>query len=971
MYNFKQIEQEVLQFWKKIDLLSKLLKKNKGNKPYFFLDGPPYANDIPHVGHIKNTLVKDLNIRLAFMKGYDVLFQPGFDTHGLPVENKVEKKLNLKSKKDIEKLGIKKFTDICKASAADNKDLWMEVYDKLGSWYSWKTPYLTYDNSYLESAWWSFKQIWDKGIVYEGKKPVFWCPKCETALAGYEVTDSYAMQKDPYILIKFKVKNTKNDYLLVFTTTPWTLISNVAIAAHPDADYVKVETLSGNLILAKDRLEVLEQQLEMGYKIIDEFKGKKLDGLKYEPILDVPIQHELSKNPKAHKVYMSIQILKERVPAKLRTKKGFTGEDIFEDFVTTKDGTGLVHAAPGHGKTDNEVGKYYQLPDPSPLDDSCKYTDEAGQFKGMFVKHADEHILELLKKTGNLLFSSKVEHKYPLCWRCKSPLIFRMSNQWFIKIESIKEKMLEENKKIKWYPEFARERFDSWILNAEDWNVSRQRYWGIPMPIWKCSCGDVKVIGSLEELEKNASKKLPKNFDLHTTSEIKLKCKECKKEMNKVNDIFDVWFDSGVAPFASLHYPFENKKLFEDHYPVSRINEAQDQIRGWFYSLMFCGVATFGKAPYKEVSMPGWVVDSKGEKMSKSIGNVIYAKEAIEEVGGDNLRFYYMWDIAPYELQMFNKETIKKEVWRIFNVLVNSSTYLLSLSDKISKVKLKKQEDLWVISKLNTLIKNYNENIDKFEYHTAARELADFILNTLSRTYIHIIRERSKDPKVAYVIYEALSKIILLLAPVTPFLSEHLYQELKKKYKLKEESIHLIDWPKHNEKLIDKDLESHFSIIQPIIQEILSQREKIQMGVRWPLAKVTIKTSDKKVEAAVKSLSSIIETQTNVKKVEATEDKEKLLVVLDSKLTKELEQEGFTREVMRKIQEMRKKAGLKPEDKIELLISSSYDLSEFKKEIMEKVGAKTLEFSLNKKKYTNSSKEKVKDKVFEIAFNKL
>src|SRR3989338_6010751 len=404
-----------------------------------------------------------------------------------------------------------------------------------------------------------------------------------------------------------------------------------------------------------------------------------------------------------------------------------------------------------------------------------KYTDEAGQFSGLFVKAADKDILEHLEKTGLLLFSSTVNHKYPLCWRCKTPLIFRLSDQWFIKIDSVKVKMLEGNKNVNWYPEFARERFDNWVLNAEDWNISRQRYWGIPIPVWKCECGELKVIGSVKELEKYSSKKLPKNFDLHTASEILLKCHHCKKDMKRIKDIFDVWFDSGVAPWASLGYPVNNKKLFEEHYPVSRINESQDQIRGWFYSLMFCGVATHDKPPYKEVSMPGWVVDSKGEKMSKSVGNVVFAKDAIEEVGADNLRFYYMWDIAPYELQMFNVEVIRKEVWKVFNILLNVNNYLLMQTDKVGKLKDLEIEDKWILSKLNSLIKGYHENLNNFEYHHVGRGLSDFLVNNVSREYIQIVRERvdKNDQRVFNVLFEVLSKYIILMSPISTHISEH------------------------------------------------------------------------------------------------------------------------------------------------------------------------------------------------------
>ena len=962
MYDFKKIEEESREFWKKINLLKLLEEKNKKGKSYFLLDGPPYANDVPHVGHIRNTVYKDLCIRLAFQRGYNVLFQPGFDTHGLPIENKVEKKLNIKHKKEILEMGIKKFTDICKASAADNKDLWLEVYDKLGSWYSWKSPYLTYDNNYLESAWWAFKEIWNKGLVYEGKRSVFWCPHCETALAGYEVTDSYANLKDPYVIVKFKVRNTKSDYLLVFTTTPWTLISNVAVAANPKEDYVKVETSKGNLILAKKRLEVLDEA-EVKHKIIQEFKGKKLENLEYESLIDVPVQKELEKNPKALKVIMSIPILKERVSAKMRTKKGTTGEDVFEDFVTVTEGTGLVHTAPGHGKTDNEVGKYYGLPEPSPLDDSCKYTDDAGQFKGMFVKDADNDILNLLEKTENLFFKSKIEHKYPLCWRCKSPLIFRMSNQWFIKINTIKDKMIEDNKKVKWYPDFAKERFDNWVLNADDWNISRQRYWGTPIPIWKCICGEIKVIGSLEELKKNAINKISKNFDLHEASEIILRCK-CKKEMKRINDIFDVWFDAGVAPWAPLHYPFENKKLFEDHFPVSRINESQDQIKGWFYYLMFCGVATFNKAPYLEVSMPGWVVDSKGEKMSKSVGNVVYAKDALESVGADNLRFYYMLDIAPYELQMFNVEVIRKEVWKVFNILLNVNNYLLMQTDKVGKLKDLEIEDKWILSKLNSLIKGYHENLNNFEYHHVGRGLSDFLVNNVSREYIQIVRERvdKNDQRVFNVLFEVLSKYIILMSPISTHISEHLYQQLKGKFNLEEKSVHLINLPKVEDDKIDEDLEESMEEAKKVMQEILAQREKAQLGIRWPLQSVEVKVDKVK---NIKSFDEVIRRKTNVKKLDIK--KGEFSVNLNTKLTAELEQEGYAREIMRVIQDLRKKAKLEKKDKIKLFIHSKFDLSKFKDEIMEKVGAESLEFKEYKGQHTNV--EKIRGKEFVISFN--
>ena len=966
MYNFSEVEEEIRKNWKKINLLKKLEKKNEKGDNYFLLDGPPYANFVPHVGHIRNTVFKDLNIRLAFMKGKNVFFQPGFDTHGLPVENMVEKNLKLKSKKDIEKLGINKFTAECKRHAATNKDLWMKVYDLLGSWYSWKEPYLTYENYYLESGWWTFKKLWERDLIYEGKKAVTWCPRCETALAGYEVTDSYKNLRDPIIFVKFKIKN-KDEYLLVFTTTPWTLISNVAIAAHPEGTYVKVETAKGKLILAEAGLKLLEE-FEIGYKVLSKFRGAELDGVKYESIIKVPVQDELDKNPNAHKIYMSIPILKERVASKVAAKKD-VGEsrDVFEDFVSTDEGTGLVHVAPGHGSTDNEVGKYYNLPSPSPLDNECKYTSEAGIFEGAFVKEADEEIIELLVKENKMIYHSTQEHKYPVCWRCKSPLIFRMSNQWFLNIDKVREKMLNENVKVNWLPNYAKERFETWVNNAVDWCISRQRYWDIPIPLWKCECGNIKVIESFEDLKKNAVEKVEKDFDLHNASRIHLKCK-CGKKMERINDIFDVWFDSGIAPWASLGYPFNNKKLFESNFPVNRINESQDQIRGWFYSLMVCGVSTFDKSPYEEVSMPGWVLDGKGEKFSKSSGNAIEAEGGIKEFGADALRLYYMWDVAPYELEKFSVDTVKKEIRGILNILWNIHNYLQSFKVK-DNVKIKEVEDKWLISRMNSLILEYNKDLDKFEYKNATRNLTAFIVDNISREYIQFVRNRDDDA-VPYVLKETLLTSIKLLAPICPYITDKIYSDLKGKG----DSVHLEDWPKADKKKIDKKLEDCMEDVREILQGILSQREKNQLGVRWPLRKVVIQTKDIKIMEALDVYEDLILKQTNIKELVLEEKKtvDRFELELDLKLDDELLAEGYSREMMRRIQNLRKTAKLNKDDRIELLIVDKDELLiKFEKEIKDKVGASKIEFAKSiKNNYKLKDKFKIREKHFEIALNK-
>ncbi len=1030
-----QTEKKMREHWKKINLLKLLEKKNADGEAYFLLDGPPYSNNVPHVGHIRNTVYKDLYVRLAFQQGKKVLFQPGFDTHGLPIENVVEKKIGVKSKQDIEKYGIAKFVQLCKENATLFKDLWLEVYDLLGSWYSWKEPYLTYHNSYLESAWWAFQRIWEKDWVYEGKKPVTWCPHCQTALAGYEVTDSYKNVSDPAVYVKFKLKN-QDAYLLVFTTTPWTLPSNVAVCAHPDKEYVKVSTDKGNLILAKRRLEFLDR-IEVKYKILEEFPGKKMDGWEYEPLVDVPVQKELQKNPKALRVYMSIPMLKERVASKIQEKKGVAKKDLYEDFVTVDDGTGLVHTAPGHGKTDYVVGEHYGLPAPSPLNDECRFTDDVGIYQGQFVKDADHAIAEHLHKIGQLLHYEKIEHSYPLCWRCKTPLIFKLSNQWFIRIEPVKEKMLLSNEETQWQPEFAKERFRTWVSNAEDWNFSRQRYWGIPIPLWRCPCGEIKVISSLEELQENATTPVSKDFDLHTASVVELKCL-CGKAMKRIPDIFDVWYDAGCAPYASLGYPKHNKELFEQHYPVSRINESQDQIRGWFYSLMFCSVAVFDKSPFHAVSMPGWVVDEKGEKFSKS-SNMLEAKKVLEQFGADALRFYYCWDLAPYELQKFSLATLKNDVTKYFNILWNLHTYLLTQKlDEPSKPS--QPEDHWILSRLNTTIQAVLKAYDTFELHQAGRALYTFIIDDLSRTYVQLTRER-EDGAPAHVLHECLQKVIAVSASINPHIAEQIYQNLASWHGKTKESVHLEPLPKPGK--IDEKLEQDMSLANELITATLSARDKVKLGVRWPLSEIIVDIDSPEYEQAAKDLIGVILRQTNIKKIThkkmkptldfkpnygalgkvfgqetavvielINQNKDKLLrqleekkplkidkhefqesqfeitrtapegyqlaefkggfVYLNLQLTPELESEGYTREIVRRIQQLRKEQMLTKQDAIKLTIVTLHPeiLENHRAVIQERVNAKTLTIKNVFEDKAGVKEETIRGKAFQILLEK-
>ncbi|MFH1649802.1 MAG: isoleucine--tRNA ligase [Candidatus Woesearchaeota archaeon] len=856
--DLKQEEEDLLKKWKEIKLLEMLERQNSQGKPYFFHDGPPYANNVPHAGHFRNNTYKDVYVRYAFMKGYNVLFQPGFDTHGLPIENMVEKQLKLTSKKDIETMGISKFTALCKQHATLNKELWMDMFDRMGAWYAWKKPYLTYENEYMDSCWHAFKKFWDKGLVYEGERPVHWCPHCQTSLAGYEATDAYKNMSDPGVFVLFKLKDDSAS-VLVFTTTPWTLPSNVALIVHPDEEYARTtvshEGKIHEIILAKKRITMLEDW-GMDVTVKETFPGKQLDGKKYEPLIDCQVQRDLEKEENALRIFMSIALLKERVPAKVALKKGIPAGDLYEHFVTAEEGTGIVHCAPGHGKTDFEVGEHYKMPRPSPLDDEAKFTKEVEQWQGKYVKEADHSIAEYLHEHGKLLKHERIDHSYPLCWRCKNPLIFRLSNQWFIRIDKIRDRMLEFNEQTDWVPEFAKERLQSWILNASDWNFSRQRYWGTPIPIWKAEDGDTIVIGSLSELEKLSGMNL-KDFDLHAASDIKIT--KDGKEFKRVPAIFDVWFDAGCSPFASLNYPIKNKATFEEHFPVDRIIESQDQIRGWFYYLMVCGTGYFDKPPYKAVSMYGWVVDANGEKMSKSLGNFIGAKELLEEFGADLSRFYVCWDIAPESLQKFSKETIKTEVSKFFIILRN----LVKLAEGAKPIESTKEtEDRWLLSRLHSTIKKTNDGIDTFQIHEATRAIYDFVITDLSRTYVQMVRERMDDDTIPrHMISHCLQTVSRLLAPFAPFTAEEIYSGEKK-------SVHLESYPELQEGMINQALEDRMIIAQEVITATLSARDIAKLGVRWPLPLITIQTEDGAMKNALEATKELVLSQTNAKQLQ-------------------------------------------------------------------------------------------------------
>jgi len=970
-YNHKVLEERVKEKWAKVKVPHKLQDKKK--KKFFLLDGPPYLNQVAHVGHVKTTTVKDVWAKFKQMQGFNVWLQPGFDTHGLPTENMVERDLGIKSKKEIEEMGIDKFIEACRNLVNNKEKEWLYMYKQLGAWRGWFDPYLSYQNSYIESGWWTVKRLHDRGMLVRGEKPIFWCPHCESALSGYEVTDSYADVKDPSIFVKFPIHGRENEFIVIWTTTPWTLVGNVAIVVHPNEYYVKAKVGKEILIIAEKRLKVLDD-LKMKYEVVEKFLGKELNDLKYDPVFDIPVQQKLKLDQNAHRIVLSFPVMKK---------------DKFQEFVTMEEGSGAVHSAPGHGPEDYELNKHYNMPIISPVDEGGKFTKEAGEFAELFVKAADKIIVEKLEKKGVLLHFSWLIHAYPLCWRCKTPLIYRLSKQWFFKIDTIKSKMIKENEKVRWMPDWGKTRFHNWLIAAVDWCVSQQRYWGIPLPVWICDkCQAIEVIGSVQELRDRSTEKLPKEFDLHrhVVDTIQLTCKNCNSTMKRVKDTMNVWFDSGISPWASFGYPFQNKTDFEKMWPVDLICESQDQIRGWFYSLMFCGIATFDELPYKSVGLMGWVLDEKGDKMSKSLGNVVWASEGIEKLGADVLRLYYCWEVPLWEIQKFSFKTAE-EIRRALNILWNSYIFFNTYQMENFKPRLTelKVEDRWILSKLNSLIADVTKNFENFEFHDAGRKLMDFVVNDLSRFYIKLIRDRvwvtesgtSKQTALS-VLNEVLITLSKLFAPITPYISEEIYQDLSGE----NDSVFMEQWPKGNKRFVDEVLEEQMEIAKKIIESSLSARQQTNIKLRWPIGSVIIVSDEKKVIYSVKNLKEILLQLSHAKDISVVKEKPdgefseadfdfgKLLI--SKKLDKKLLEEALIREIVREVQSLRKQNKFNVKEVIRLSLSSDETtnkvLNSHLKDLMKEVGARDVSIGELKGQYKGEIKfEEVK---IQIAFDK-
>ncbi len=941
-------ENDVMEYWKEKDIEKGALKLNEGGPKYYFLDGPPYASGDIHFGHAWNKVLKDYYIRFWRMRGYDVWAQPGYDTHGLPIENKVEKKLGLRNKGDIEELGVENFIQACRNFATQYIDAMNQQFNDIGVWMDWDNPYLTLDNEYIECSWFTFKKAFERGLLYKGKYPVHVCPRCQTVVAYNEI--EYFKAQDPSIFVKFKVRGKDNEYLIIWTTTPWTLPANTGVMVHPKETYVRVEVAGEVWILAKPRLEELMEKLEAGYRILEEFPGEKLVGLEYD-------------NPLKDLVTVQRDIVGRVVPS--------------AQFVEMTTGTGLVHCAPGHGKEDYKVGREHNLPQLSPVGLDGRFTEEAGKYAGMYIKDANPVIIQDLRERNALVLEETLVHDYPKCWRCDTPLIQISVPQWFFKISKIKEKLIEEAKKIKWHPEWVGKRFLNWLEGIDDWPISRQRYWGIPLPIWECEeCGEIKVVGSLDELGEEGRKLQ----DLHRPEidKVTLTCEKCGGTMRRIPDVLDVWFDSGVAAWASLGYP-KKEEPFKSLWPVKHVIEGSDQIRGWWNSSLICSVITFDRRPFENIMYHAMILDVHGVKMSKSKGNVITPREVVEKYSRDELR-YYLLTLDHGQDTNFNWNALR-ENRKFFTVLSNTYRFFQLYGERVTLEDVEdelKPEDRWIISRVNSLVKEVSELNKAFRHVKALRRIEEFVVNDLSRTYVKLIRDRTwptyqgEDKKAAQAtLYYVLDKVNRLLAPAIPFFVERMYLTVLGGEK---ESVHFEEWPEINENLINEELEESMEIIHEIADAVMSARQKAKLKLRWPIGSVEVISEDEKVRRALEILGDVLLKMVNAKSLgkvsgEAVEEEFELgKVKIAKELSEELLIEALASELIRRIQETRKKAGMNVEEEIILTVKGHPLLEKAEKLVSSKVNAR--EYRVGELEGELKGELEFQGNKIEFAFNK-
>ena len=977
---FVGMEKEIANLWNARNVIKKNFDMNQDGEYFTFYDGPPTANGKPHIGHILTRVMKDIIPRYKVMKGYKVIRKAGWDTHGLPVELEIEKKLGISGKEQIEEYGVEKFVKECKESVFTYVSMWEKMTEQIGYWVDMENPYVTYHNPYIESVWWALKQMWDKGLLYEGHKVMPYCPRCGTALSSHEVAQGYKDVKDLTAIAKFKVADEDNKYILAWTTTPWTLPSNLALCINKAYTYIEAKVNDEILILAKD---LAPKVLGEDFEIVREFQGTELLGTKYEQLMP------------------------------FGKVEGKAFEVIHGDYVTLSDGTGVVHIAPAYGEDDSLVAKANGITFINLVDKEGKFVEEVTPWAGKFVKKCDESICKWLEENNKLFKAEKHLHSYPHCWRCDTPLLYYPKESWFVAMTTLRDKLIENNNKINWYPDNIRTgRFGKFLENVIDWGISRDRYWGTPLPIWECECGHKECIGSIEEL-KNKGINVPEDIELHKPyiDAVHLNCPECGKEMERVKEVIDCWFDSGSMPFAQLHYPFENKELFEQNYPAQFISEAVDQTRGWFYTLLAISTAVFDRNPFENCIVLGHVLDKKGLKMSKSKGNVVDPFEVLGSEGADATRWHFYTASAPWLPTRFSTDDVSEAgrkflstLWNVYSFYVlyadldkfNPTEYADFVSDNVM--------DKWIMSKLNTLVKDVDAKLNSYDITNAALAIEDFT-DELSNWYVRRNRARYwsetlTDDKIgAYVtLYRVLTTLVKVAAPFVPFITEEIYQNLVVNLDPQaEESVHLCLWPEVDEKAIDKNLEAEMDLAYKIVKLGRSARNGANIKNRQPLSKMLVST-----DSLPAYYGDIITDELNIKTVEFGADlsthvnfeikpnlpvlgraygkmipqirkeigarnqmelaqtiqnggvvtinidgteielnKENLLVtmqglegyafagegstgvVLDTHISEELREEGHVREMISKIQNMRKESGFQVADKIKLYVADN------------------------------------------------
>ena len=1017
--NFVDREKKVEEFWKENHIFEKSMENRKEGETYTFYDGPPTANGKPHIGHVLTRVIKDMIPRYRTMKGYMVPRKAGWDTHGLPVELEVEKKLGLDGKEQIEEYGMEPFIKQCKESVWKYKGMWEDFSSTVGFWADMEHPYVTYYDDYIESEWWALKEIWNKKLLYKGFKIVPYCPRCGTPLSAQEVSQGYKTVKERSAVVRFKVVG-EDAYFLAWTTTPWTLPSNVALCVNPDETYCKVKAADGytyymaEALLDKVLGKLVKEEGEKAYEVLETYKGTDLEYKAYEPLFACAGEAAAKQKKKAHFVTC-------------------------DNYVTMSDGTGIVHIAPAFGEDDSRIGRNYELPFVQFVDGQGNLTKET-PYAGVFVKKADPMVLTDLDKEGKLFDAPKFEHDYPHCWRCDTPLIYYARESWFIKMTAVKDDLIRNNNTINWIPEsIGKGRFGDWLENVQDWGISRNRYWGTPLNIWECECGHMHSVGSIEEL-KEMSDNCPDDIELHRPyiDAVTIKCPKCGKEMHRVPEVIDCWFDSGSMPFAQHHYPFENKELFERQFPADFISEAVDQTRGWFYSLLAISTLLFNKAPYKNVIVLGHVQDENGQKMSKSKGNAVDPFDALEKYGADAIRWYFYVNSAPWLPNRFHGKAVVEGQRKFMGTLWNTYAFFV-LYANIDQFDATKYEleynklsvmDKWLLSKMNTMVKTVDTNLGNYRIPEAARALQEFV-DDMSNWYVRRSRERfwakgmEQDKINAYMtLYTALVTVSKAAAPMIPFMTEEIYQNLVRSVDQNApESIHLCMFPEVNEDQIDTELEQNMEHVLKLVVMGRACRNTSNIKNRQPIGQMYVK-AEKDLPAFY---MDIIADELNVKKVTFTSDvadfttytfkpqlrtvgpkygkflkgiqqaladldgnaamaglkadgvlrlpevdasielsEEDLLitmtqkegyvtendadmtVVLDTNLTEELLEEGFVRELISKIQTMRKEAGFEVMDKIKVTYDGSEKAEKVFAEYAEQIGQETLAVAVEK-----------------------